>query len=189
MARGKKTGGRQTTLTPEIQEAILAHVRNGTPQKYAAQAVGIKEACFRSWVNRGRKETSGIYFNLATALKDAYGAFIASNVKVIRNAAEGVIEETVKETKDKDGNIRTERTTKRVFEWAAAAWLLERRAQEEFSNAKAELAVIKKQLIANNETLEQLKNELREARAQGAAAEQGSQPTPLVGGDADPASV
>ncbi len=151
---GTLGNGRPSKLTPEIQSKIIEHVRNGTPQKYAAAAAGIKEPTLKTWLARGRKEESGIFSDFASALKDALGEFVARNVQIIQNAAEGVIEETIRETTTPAGVRETVTTTRLVFEWTAAAWLLERRSQEDFSNAKSELLLLKKQLVSTNEKLE-----------------------------------
>lgn len=200
-------------LTPKIVAAIVRHVRNGTPQKYAAQAEGIPESTFKKWVHRGIRESRGVYRNLWNSLKEARGGFVASNVNVIRRAANGVVETTVKETtlldnfgrpvllvdkdgavqKDKDGNpivaVKRETSRRKVFEWTAAAWLLERQAQEEFGANRLELKELKKQLAAVTERLEALTH----AQQQGArpAGEAGTPagPMPNVGGDARPDSI
>jgi len=180
VAKGKKTGGRQSTLTPGVHKAIVAHVRNGTPQKYAATAAGIPEGTFKKWLSRGIRESRGIYRDLWAALKEARGGFVASNVGVIKKAANGVMETTVKETTiqdrlgrpvlvtDADGRpildnagrptvaTRRETTTRKVFEWTAAAWLLERQAQEEFGANRLEVKELRKQLAAVTAQLERL---------------------------------
>ena len=201
MAEKRKKAGKTTKLTPQVHAAIVRHVKNGTPQKYAAQAAGIKESVLKDWINRGRREKSGIYSDLANALKEAFGDFVASNAKVIQKAADGVIETTVKETigppiPKADGTfgpgLVTERivTTRKVIAWAAAAWLLERRAQEEFSNAKSELQLLKKQLASTNDKLEALlrvQQQVTSSPVETIGAE--DHPVSPVGGEADINSI
>lgn len=199
-------------LTPAVAAKIVKHVRNGTPQKYAALAAGIPESTFKKWVNRGIRETRGVYRNLWTALKDARGAFVASNVAVIRRAANGVTEVTVKESTildrlgrpvvvcdadgkailDANGNpiiaTRKETTRRKVFEWTAAAWLLERRAQEEFAANRTELKELKAQLALVTARLEALSNGQRQGDDSASSTGPQEQP-PAVGGDARPDSI
>jgi hypothetical protein len=192
--------------------ALARHVAKGTPRKYAAQAVGIAEVTLKKWVARGRAERSGIYVSLVSALKAAEGSFVASNVAVVKKAANGVKETVVKEATlldrlgrpvllvgpdDKpvmgsDGQpvaaTKKETTTRKVFEWTAAAWLLERRAQDDFGANRNELRQLKELVTALTAKVEALTN----AQHQGAGPagqESAPQQPPNVGGDADPESI
>ena len=71
MAKGRKTGGRQTKLTPEIQEKIVAAIRAGNYAAVAAGYAGISERTFYSWLQRGREQTKGIYLQFLQAIKSA----------------------------------------------------------------------------------------------------------------------
>ena len=47
--------GRTTKLTPELREALCAHLANGAHVKTACEAVGISEATYYDWKARGKK--------------------------------------------------------------------------------------------------------------------------------------
>lgn len=74
---------------------------------------------------------------LANGLKKAESDFIARQLKIIRKAAGPRTETTVKKTEVPDGE-KIETTTKRVVEWTAAAWLLERRHPDQFGKRETE---------------------------------------------------
>ncbi len=175
-------------LTPKLIATIAKHVSKGSPRKYAALAAGVAEVTVKKWVARGRSEKTGIYVSLVAALKDAEGSFVASNVAVIKKAANGVKETVVKESVDKDGNVRRETTTRKVFEWTAAAWLLERRVQEEFGASRNELKELKKMLVVVTAKLEALTNGQQQGGNSTGKESSATQP-PNVGGEADPASI
>lgn len=71
MAKGRKTGGRKTKLTPEVQEKIVSAIRAGNYAKVAAGYAGIGERTFYSWLERGEAAKSGIYLQFRQAVKGA----------------------------------------------------------------------------------------------------------------------
>ena len=71
MAKGKKTGGRKTKLTPEVQERIVSAIRAGNYANVAAEYAGIGETTFYRWLQEGREAESGIYRDFREAVKTA----------------------------------------------------------------------------------------------------------------------
>ena len=104
--------GQKTKLTNEVSEGILKRVRAGTPLKHAAQAMGIAENTAREWIARGEgtdpdRPSAPVYATFAKAIKEAQAEAIVERVALIQKAA-------------------------LAGTWTAAAWWLERRANEEF---------------------------------------------------------
>ena len=52
---GRPLLGRTLRLTPELREALCAHLAQGAPVKTACEAVGISKATYYSWRTRGKK--------------------------------------------------------------------------------------------------------------------------------------
>ena len=71
MANRRKTGGRQTKLTPEIQEKIVSAIRAGNFAAVAAGYAGICESTFYRWIQKGKEAKSGIYCEFREAIKSA----------------------------------------------------------------------------------------------------------------------
>ncbi len=92
--------GRHTKLTPERQQKICELLKAGNTARTAALANGICEATLINWMNKGRKQKSGKYFEFFEAIKKAKAEAEARNVLIIQKAAEK--------------------------NWQAAAWWLER---------------------------------------------------------------
>ncbi len=137
---GKKTKkaktGRLPKLTPEVAKIIVDSVTAGVPRKQAAERAGVTERTLMRWLAAGRKARSGPLLSLLSALKKAEADAIARNTAMIQRAAAERDEVTVKETVTTDANGQTttkrETTTKKVFDWCAAAWWLERRYPDQF---------------------------------------------------------
>lgn len=98
---GRRSGGRKSKLTPELQERICRLVREGNYLRVAALATGIHEATLYRWLADGEAEKSGIYREFYVALKRAEAEAEARMVARIETAA--------------------------VETWQAAAWYLERK--------------------------------------------------------------
>jgi hypothetical protein len=64
--------------------------------------------------------------------KKAQSHCIARNVANIQRAASEREEVTTKETRFPDGTVKTEKTVRKVIDWCAAAWYLERTCSKEF---------------------------------------------------------
>jgi len=58
---GNSGGGRKGKLTPELQTTFIEMIDDGCFTKTACQATGISVQTFHTWMNRGEKETEGIY--------------------------------------------------------------------------------------------------------------------------------
>ena len=71
MAKGKKTGGRKTKLTPETQERIVSAIRAGNYANVAAEYAGIGETTFYRWLQEGSEAEDGIYRDFREAVKTA----------------------------------------------------------------------------------------------------------------------
>lgn len=101
----------------------------------AATHLGIGKSTLSEWLSQADSEDK--YVKLANGLKKAESDFIARQLKIIRKAAGPRTETTVKKTEVPDGE-KIETTTKRVVEWTAAAWLLERRHPDQFGKRETE---------------------------------------------------
>jgi len=132
VAQKKAKTGRLPKLTPEVAKIITEGVAAGVPMKYAALRAGVTDRCVRMWVNRGKREKSGLYPSLVSALKKAEADCIARNVANIQRAASEREEVTTKETRFPDGTVKIEKTVRKVIDWCAAAWYLERTCSKEF---------------------------------------------------------
>ena len=133
---GKKTKkgktGRLPKLTPDVAKIIVDNVTAGVPQKYAAERAGVSERTIKRWLATGRKAKSGPLMALLASLKKAQSDCIARNVANIQRAASEREEVTTKETRFPDGTMKTEKTVRKVIDWCAAAWYLERTCSKEF---------------------------------------------------------
>jgi hypothetical protein len=94
--------GRQTKLTPEVQDRIVAALRAGNYQETAAAYAGISRTAFFDWLERGRNEPESIYAVFLDAVEKAKADAEVRDVALIDKAAH-------------DGS------------WQAAAWKLERK--------------------------------------------------------------
>jgi hypothetical protein len=55
----KRTPGRPSKLTPEIQDRICASLRAGNYACVAARLAGIAESTFYDWLEQGKRARSG----------------------------------------------------------------------------------------------------------------------------------
>jgi transposase len=94
--------GRQTKLTPEVQDRIVAALRAGNYQETAARYAGISEDTFYEWLKRGKEEPGSAYSEFSEAVEKAKADAEVRDVALIDKAAH-------------DGS------------WQAAAWKLERK--------------------------------------------------------------
>jgi hypothetical protein len=94
--------GRQTKLTTEVQDRIVAALRAGNYQETAAAYAGISRTAFFDWLERGRNEPESIYAVFLDAVEKAKADAEVRDVALIDKAAH-------------DGS------------WQAAAWKLERK--------------------------------------------------------------
>jgi len=94
--------GRQTKLTLEVQDRIVAALRAGNYQETAARYAGISEDTFYEWLRRGKEEPESAYSEFSEAVEKAKADAEVRDVALIDKAAH-------------DGS------------WQAAAWKLERK--------------------------------------------------------------
>src|SRR5437016_3138122 len=122
--------GRPTDLTPELHDAFCAALRRTWYLDHAADLVGINRATVYAWMKRGRKEKkepASIYTAFNGAVKKVLAERTADCLDIIADAAKST--------------------------WQAAAWLTERRHPEKWGSARAELADLRKAVIALEKSL------------------------------------
>ena len=95
----------RSKLTPKRQDDIARLISEGGPVAYAAQACGITPSTFYSWMRSGR-EGSARHAKFLAAVEEAMALSVTTLVLQVSEAA------------------RTD--------WRAAAWLLTRRAPDDF---------------------------------------------------------
>jgi hypothetical protein len=114
--------GRQTKLTPELQEAFLIAVKESGYYSTACQCLGIGKQTFHDWMTWGKDpKRPVIYRNFRMAIRKR----IADNLK---EAIEGIQEAGRK------GN------------WFARAWYAERRHSEKWGRDTKLIAMLVKQV-------------------------------------------
>jgi transposase len=84
----KRSGGRTSKLTPEVQASIVQSIMAGVPQEDAAQRAGISEKTFYLWMAAGKKAKSGPFLQFLQAIKKAHSERIAASVARIGKAAQ-----------------------------------------------------------------------------------------------------
>ena len=98
---------RPTELTPEVHRLIVQGILLGATYELAAGYGGVTYDTFNNWMKRGKREKSGIFFELFKAVEQAKGKAAIQWLAKIEAAAN-------------DGA------------WQAAAWKLERRYPGEY---------------------------------------------------------
>ena len=93
---------RPTKLTPETQERFLEGLRMGLTMELSSNFAGVDVRTVYGWIQRGKREGDGIFFQFSQALKKAEGECAAVCMRRIQEAA------------DKG-------------QWTASAWIMERR--------------------------------------------------------------
>ena len=63
--------GRDTKLTPELQEAFCEQLRNGSTFEMACRSLRITSSTFRLWRDKGRKQSKGVYSAFLAAIEEA----------------------------------------------------------------------------------------------------------------------
>jgi hypothetical protein len=150
--------GRPSKLTPERQETICRVLADGNTRIEAAVAAGIDYSTFRVWMRRGRKQDRGQYRAFIEAVNEAESAAAREHLATIRKAASERDEVAVKEIQVREPPseahpkgrlvvVKRETSTKRVFDWQAAAWWLERRRPDDYQKKMtAEVAALEAQI-------------------------------------------
>jgi hypothetical protein len=134
VAGKRNKGGRPTDMTEAAVAAIVAAVEQGVTREHAAGAAGIHRDTLRRWIAAGRRAKSGRFFAFFARLQAAEAKAAQTYSLVIRKAAGGHREETVKETVLPDGTVKRETTTRQEYDWGAAAWWLARRCPDDYGN-------------------------------------------------------
>lgn len=105
--------GRPSKLTEKTKTALLNAIKAGLTYDLACGAAGISFKTFRNWQEKGEEGKSGEYVQFLQDLKEAEGQGSQRLITLInRSANEG--------------------------QWAAAAWILERRYPENFARRPAQ---------------------------------------------------
>lgn len=106
------TRGRPTKLTPEMQQQIVALLRNGNYVETVCDYVGISKETFYDWLRRGEVggQRNTIYVEFSDAAKKAISAAETIALSEIRTG---------------------------VDNWQSRAWFLERRHRDRWGNKQA----------------------------------------------------
>ena len=124
---------RRTKLNPQRQALIIEALQLGMTIELASKYAGIEQKTFYNWMNRGRREGEGIYFQFLQAIEKAIAKSALVNMAIIQKAA-------------KEGT------------WQASAWIMERRHKY---HAKQEPEVIV-QIDAKEASITQLIQQVKE---------------------------
>jgi hypothetical protein len=82
--------GRPSKLTPELQEAICAPIReHGMFRRRAAALVGIPEVTISEWYTRGAREESGRYHEFYLAISKAEADFQSTCTQMLKAGSAG----------------------------------------------------------------------------------------------------
>lgn len=117
--------GRQTLLTPALQERIVGAIRSGAYNETAAAYANIAEKTFYNWLTRGREDAEAgiepedsIHLQFLQAIEKAQADAEIENLLVVRGAAIG--------KPSKEG------VPGEAQDWKAAAWYLERKHPDRY---------------------------------------------------------
>ena len=102
--------GRPTSLTPEVQRRVCDAIAAGNTRHDAAEYAGVGASTLRAWLARGRRQRRGKFQALLAAVKKAEADAVVRNVAIIQKAANK--------------------------SWQVAAWWLERKRGEDWSQNK-----------------------------------------------------
>lgn len=128
MARKKKPRGRPSALTPEVEAAMLAMLRQGIPLVIAAEANGVHRDTVNGWVLRG-EDPDAPNHDFYAPFSDAYMRAKAQGAAYLHGlvfeAARG--DRKAKRKKNADGTPATIKSRMSPMRVASAQWLLARR--------------------------------------------------------------
>lgn len=134
-------------LSDDTINAIAEAYRTGVPQAQAAALAGVTQFALSRWIKLGSDELDRLgedpdaepedtdrtrnAIKLVKAIKEAEGKFVQEQLLLIRRAAtQGHVKRRTTTTK-RDGTQTTEEVLGEP-QWTAAAWLLERRHNQQF---------------------------------------------------------
>ncbi len=119
--------GRETVRTPELIEALCAHIESPMPVRHACAMVGLGESTFYRWMqDANRDDATAELREFREAIARARATASDKLKAVIMRAATGYTVTKI------SGSGKTVDTTE--FDWKAAAWLAERMFPDEFGN-------------------------------------------------------
>ncbi len=148
----KRKRGRPSTLTPDVQKALVRIVRAGNYLETACAHTGVDYGTCLNWLTRGKAETSGAHREFREAIEKARAYAEQVSLRQIRVAARK--------------------------EWTAAAWYLERTKPERWGRANRDKLELTGELTVTHDPSEEITRliaRLAERDAQG-DGDPGSEP-------------
>jgi hypothetical protein len=133
-------------LTPEVTKSILDSIAKGMARRLTAARAGIAERTLLYWLSKGRKKEGDEFVAFFAAVKKAEAEAVAKHVKIVMKAANGTTERTTRRTTFPDGTVKEEETSRKVFEWTAAAWWLERNHPDLYGSDRTRMKHLEKRL-------------------------------------------
>jgi transposase len=134
---------RESNLTTEVFDSVVAYVRNGSTFKDACALSGVPEGTGREWLSRGRETSdrpmTAIFAAFADAVKKAEIEAKQEAIAIVREAATGFALNRQKITSDDRGGIKEEISVETVRSWQAAAWYLERKYSHEWGTKRMDV--------------------------------------------------
>lgn len=137
----RKSRGRPTKLTRELQDAFVGHIRAGNYIETSAALCGINKDSVYEWLKRGKRAKSGVYREFSDAVTKADAEFEDRMLSMIEACA------------PKD--------------WKAAAWRLEHRKPRRYKQKQHIEHTGKRGGPIETRELSQLSDEQLEAIARG----------------------
>lgn len=133
-------------LTPEVRASVLDSVSKGIAQRLIAARAGISTRTLQHWLTLGRRNQGEQWVAFYAEVKKAEAAAVADKVAIILKAATGTTERTTKRTVFPDGTSKEETTSRKVFEWTAAAWWLERNFPDLYGSDRQRMKHLERRL-------------------------------------------
>ena len=119
MGRKKKTRGRPSKLTPEVQEEICAALRAGNYIEPSAMRAGINKATLYNWLKKGGQENERVARGRAQGRNCVVSAKLQPYVDFL-----DAVKKAEAEAEARDVAIIAKAA---LTQWQAAAWRLERK--------------------------------------------------------------
>jgi len=116
----RRSQGRPTSCTQEMIEKLSLSVRAGLSIERACSLAGCSDSSYKTWKIKGENQEEP-YAAFLAAIKEAEAGFIEDQLKVIRDATKDLV---TTNAKGQEVVLRGQ--------WAAAAWLLERKYRAEY---------------------------------------------------------